>query len=243
MPMERLSQAAKLMNENEGVLAVVLFLVTLLLGWASGIFASLRRKPEFKVRLIEGPTFCCVYETGQEKNGHKTHQVAFAMYLRVSNIGSAASSLEAVHVGYHWDIIPFSKQWWQYGLGWFWLDKLAVSLEDFQVKIGESLKVFPFLFQKTYLSQLTQDTYLEPGKSVLGVVYFEQAESWGACQPRARNGMVRVKLKLEDTFGGSHYYKTTVPLVTLEQARKFNPSFGKTYSNLAGTTLPFDGGI
>jgi hypothetical protein len=241
--MESFLQVAAWMNKNEGLLSVVLFLATLFLGWASGIFASLRRKPEFKIRLIDGPTFCCIYETGGEKNGHKTHQVAFALYLRVSNIGSAASSLEAVHVGYHWDIIPFSKQWWQYGLGWFWLDKLSVSLEDFQVKIGDSVKVFPFLFQKTHLSQLTQDTYLEPGKSVLGVVYFEQAESWGACQPRPSNGMVHVKLRLEDTFGGLHFYKANIPLFTLEEARKFNPSFGKTLCNLSGTTLPFDGGV
>jgi len=228
------------MNDNEGVLALLLFVATLFLGWVSGIFSSLRRKPKFKIRVLGGPTLCCIYDAGGEQDGHKTHQVAFALYLRISNTGSAASSLEAVHLGYHWNVIPFSRPWWKYGLGWFWLDKLAVALEDFQVRIGGSLKVFPFLFQKTHLSRLTQDTYLEPGKSVLGVVYFEQAESWGGFQPRVKDGLVSVKLRVEDAFGGAHFAKATVPLVTLEEARAFNPSFGKTYSNLAGTTLPFD---
>lgn len=238
--MEKFSEAATWMNNNEGFLTFLLFLTTLFLGWVSGIFESLRHKPIFKVILLDGPTFCCIYDAGGEQNGHRTHHVAFSLYLRVSNIGSAACSLESVHVGYHWNISPPGRQWWRYGVGWFWIENLTVALQDFQVKIGESLKVFPFLFQKNNLSDLTQDNYLEPGKSVLGVVYFEQAESWGGCQPRSKNGMVCIKVRLEDTFGGLHLCKAKVPLVTLEEARKFNPSFGKTRSNLAGATLPFD---
>jgi hypothetical protein len=230
-------------NQNQGVLSLILFVATLLLGWMSGIFSSLRRRPKFLIQLLEGPTFCCVYENGSEHNGHKTHQVAFALYLRVANVGSAASSIESVQVGYHWHLLPFSKDWWRYTAGWFWLEKLSVALEDFQTSIGDSIKVYPFLFQKTHLSQVSQDTYLELGKSVLGIVYFEQAESWGGCQPMPKNGLVDLNVRVKDTFGKSHHLKTQVPLVTLAEARKFNPSFGKTFSNLAGATLPFDNGI
>lgn len=241
--MESFQPVVDWMNQNQGLLSLILFFSTLFLGWVSGIFSSLRRKPKFRVRLLEGPTFCCIYENGKEHNGHKTHQVGVALYLKIANTGSAASSVESVQVGYHWNLLPFSKDWWSYTIGWFWLKKLSVALEDFQVRIGDSLKVFPFLFQKTHLSQVTQDTYLEPGKSVLGVVYFEQAESWGGCQPLPRNGEVHIKIRVEDTFGKAHYQKTKVPLVTLAEARRFNPSFGKTFSNLAGTTLPFDDDI
>lgn len=51
------------------------------------------------------------------------------------------------------------------------------------------------------------------------------------------------KVCAEDTFGKAHYLRAKVPLVTLAEARKFNPSFGKTFSNLAGATLPFDHAI
>src|SRR5690348_658321 len=154
------------LNANQGLLSLILFIAAILFGWISGIFGSLRKRPKFKIRLLDGPTFCCIYGTGNEAHGFKAHQVAVALYLRVSNVGSQASSIEAVKVGYHWNLVRFSNQWFKFTIGWFWLDKLSVALEDFQVVIGNSVKVFPFLFQRTYLSQLSQNTYLEPGRSV-----------------------------------------------------------------------------
>lgn len=242
MPLNTLNLVTDWLNANQGLLTLILFVATVLFGWASGIFSSLRRRPKFKIQLLDGPTFCCIYSTGNEANGIPTHQVAFALYLRVSNVGSQASSIEAVKVGYHWNLARFSNQWLKFTIGWFWLDKLSVALEDFQVVIGKSVKVFPFLFQKTYLSQVSQETYLEPGRSAIGVVYFEQPESWGGCQPKTRRGKVPVRIRLDDAFGGAHYHTRSVPLVGLGEARKYNPSFGKTFTNLSGTTLPFDNG-
>jgi hypothetical protein len=243
MPQEMFSQIATWMNDNAGLLAFLLFVATLLLGWASGIFAFLRHKPKFKLSLIEGPTFCCIYEAGGEHNGYKVHRVGFALYLRVANTGSAAASIEKVELAYHWNITSLNYLWLRYRVGWFWLDRFAVALDDFQVVIGDNVKIYPFLFQKTRLSQVSQDTYLPPGRSVLGLIYFEQPNSLGGCPPIAQGGKVRVKVKVVDTFGHKHVIRTYVPLVTLLEARRFNPSFGKTFSALTGEELPFDSGI
>lgn len=222
------------LNNNQGVVSVGLFITTLLFGWLSGIFASLRRNPKFSIKTLEGPTFCCTYETGGESNNHMTHQTAFALYLRISNIGSAASSIEGLKIAYHWNLFPFSQNWWKYTVGWFWLDHLVVALEDFQILIGNNIKVYPFFFQKNYLSQTASNTFLEPGQSEIGVVYFEQPESWGGCQPIVHQSKVRVRIQVTDVFGGKHDQIVLVPTKTLEEARKFNPSFGKTHSTMSG---------
>jgi hypothetical protein len=145
-----------------------------------------------------------------------------------------------VSVGYHWNLNPFSLLWLKHSVGWFWLNHQAVALEDFQAKIGESIKIYPFLFQSAGLGFNKTETYLNVGQSTNGVVYFEQPDSWGGCFPRAKNEQVKVKVKLLDTFGRAHTKRFNIPMVSLEYARKYNPSFGKTLSELNGEKLPFD---
>lgn len=226
------------LNDNQGLVSVAIFLITLFLGWATGIFSALRQKPKFKTELIPGPTFVCVIPTGDKFNGEDVHRIGFALYLSVANHGSAASSIHAVHIGYRWNLIPFSRNWFRNTLLRHWLQERTASLSDFQVAIGGNIKIFPFLFQRNYLSPVQQDTYLRPGQSVVGVVYFEQADSWGGYQPRFWNGRVRLAVRLVDVFGGRHTRTFWVPAVTLEDARKFNPSFGCTFAELHGKPLP-----
>ena len=228
------------LNNNQGVLTLSIFLATILLGWVSGIFSALRRKPKFAHRVIDGPTFACTFPTGKNRGQFEVHRTCIALYLSVSNVGSSPSSLEALSVGYHWNLKPFSLLWLKHSIGWFWLNQQAVALEDFQARIGESTKVYPFLFQNTSLGFNKTETYLNVGQSTNGVVYFEQPDSWGGCFPRANKEEVEVKVKLADTFGRIHTKKFRIPMVSLEYARKYNPSFGKTLSELSGEKLPFD---
>lgn len=221
------------LNNNQGVVSLAIFIVTLLLGWGSGIFSALRKRPNFKIQTIIGPTFCCTYNTGNIFNGHDAHITAFALYLNIANIGSASSSIEKIHIGYHWDLEPMSWNWLKYKIGWFWLKNEIVILEDFRVQIGEHLKVYPFLTQKNYLSPIQVDKFLEVGKSNSGIVYFEQPESWGACFPLCTNGKVLVKIKVYDVFGKAHTKKCKIDLVNLDEAKKFNPYFGDTSKHLS----------
>jgi hypothetical protein len=237
------AEASKWSNENEGVISVAIFAVTVVFGWVSGIFSALRRKPKFKLALIDGPTFCCTYQTGKKHGEFEVHRTAIALYLVVSNVGSAASSIENIALGYHWHVRPFTVQWLNYSLGWFWLTNQATALADFQAKIGENIKVYPFLTQRNFLSPTKSETYLEVGRSTNGVVYFEQSDSWGGCFPTTRKGRVRIKVRIQDVFGGSHTSRFIVPSVSIAEARKYSPAFGKTLAELRDEPLPFDQSI
>lgn len=231
---------AKWLNDNQGVAGAAIFIATLLFGWLSGIFSALRRKPKFKVQLIQGPTFCCTYPTGAIEGEFKVHRTGIALYLAVSNVGSAPSSIESVAVGYHCHIRPFSRAWLKYRVGWLWLTDQIAAIHDFQANIGDNIKFYPFLIQRSTLSGHSADTYLQPGQSANGVVYFEQSDSWGGFFPSPTAKGVRVKVALRDTFGTRHTSKFHIPAVAMNEARKYNPSFGKTLAELRNETLPHD---
>lgn len=237
---DQLTPLTAWLNSNQGVLGLVLFAATILFGWISGIFSALRRKPRFRIRTIEGPTFACTYGVGQTHENYDVHRTGIALYLNIANVGSAPASIEAIAIGYHWAIKPFGRLWWRYGLGWFWLDNQAVALADFQAEIGENIKIYPFLTQRSVLSGLSAETFLEVGRSTSGVVYFEQADSYGACFPLAIGRQVRAKIRITDSFGRRHAAKVLIPRFSLAEAQKYNPSFGLTLATLRGESGPIE---
>ena len=238
---QSLSEAKALLNENQGVLTVVLFILTLLLGWISGIFRTLLRKPELKIETISGPTFVCVFGTGRKHKNFDCHRTGIALYLKVSNVGVSSTSITGVKVGYHWNISPLGlRNWIRYRLGWFYLNKPTVALADFQASIGENIKVYPFLLQKSFTSGTTSETFLEPGRSTNGIVYFEQTESFGRCFPVSRNQNTKIKIVISDTFDKQYRYTTKIDRISLEDARNFNPKFGTTLSELHGSCEPVE---
>lgn len=234
------SLAGKWLNDNQGVVSVALFVVALLLGWLSGIFSALRRRPKFRMRLLAGPTFACTFGTGKKYLEYDVHRTGVALYLKVTNAGSAASSIERISVAYHWNVSRFTRAWLKYGVGWYWLHNQTVAIHDFQTRIGESIKFYPFLIQKSIHAPTHASTFLEPGQTENGVVYFEQSDSWGGCFPKPHRKGIRIKVCIEDVFGGRHFTRFRVPNVPLEAARKFNPSFGKTIAELRNDPLPHD---
>lgn len=231
---------ANWLNANQGVVSVVIFSATLLLGWVSGIFSALRRRPKFRLSLIDGPTFVCTFHTGKKYGDFDIHRTGVALYLKIANSGSAASSIDEISVGYHWQVNSFTRSWFKYGLGWFWLHDQTAAIHDFQASIGENIKFYPFLTQTSINSPVHASTYLEPGQSENGVVYFEQSDSWGGCFPKVSAKGTRIKVCVKDVFGGKHVSCFTVPNVSLEKAREYNPSFGKTLAELRNEPLPQD---
>lgn len=232
MQSDLFSEVLKWLNDNQGVVSVLIFLLALFFGWASGIFSSLRRKPKLRLQLIEGPTFCSTFLTGERKNDYDVHRTAIALYLNVANVGSAPTSIESVSIGYHWHVRPFNLAWLRYRFRWFWLHDQIAALTDFQINIGDNIKVYPFLFQRSIMSGSKPSTYLEIGRSVNGVVYFEQTESWGGCFPTPRRGRTRVIVAVTDVFGTRHKRRFWIPVLALDEAKKFNPSFGDTLPTL-----------
>jgi hypothetical protein len=105
------------------------------------------------------------------------------------------------------------------------------------------MQFYPFLTQRSIVSGVKTSTFLEPGRHENGVVYFEQSDSWGGCYPAPDEGKVPIKVALRDVYGNVHTAKFVIRLVSLEDARKYNPSFGKTFSELRAENLPHDASI
>ena len=217
-------------NANEGFLTLALFVLTLLLGWVTGIFGALRNRPSLKIAVLPGPTFVCTFPTGRKHQGHGTHRTAFCVYLTVTNRGSAPTDLVGPRLGYHNYTPRFT--WF-----WCWLEHQTVALSDFRVGIGDSLKVYPFLCQVNQLLPRAPTTYVRVGERAIGVVYFEQSEAWGGWLPRVVNDHTTVKIQIADSYGRRHSRVVRIPVVPLEEARRYNPSFGSTHEALqAGKT-------
>lgn len=222
----------KWINDNQGAVTVLVFLATIALGWASGIFQSLRRKPKFKIETLPGPSLCSTFLTGEKYNGYKVRRTAISIYLKISNVGSAPSDIVNVSIGYHWHRNRLNWMWLKYRLIWFWLEHPIISMEDFQYNLGDGIKFYPFLLQGTASIMKSPETYLLVGQSVNGVVYFEQPESWGGCFPSPKRGATKIRVRIRDSFGKSHYKSAWIPVVPLEEAKKYCPAFGETFKIL-----------
>ena len=232
--MEYLNSLIKWSNTNAGFISVVVFISTILVGWVSGIFRSLIKKPQFKIRILEGPTICSTFTLGRKHKKHDIHRTAISIYMGLANVGSAPANIEKIWVGYHWHLKPVSWLWFRYKFFWFWLKDPITTMDDFQYDFGEQVKIYPSLLQGTYATGHKPETYLEVGKSVNGVVYFEQDDSWGGCFPTMKNSKVKLRVVVLDTFGRKYKKTFWVPFVTLEEAQKYNPSFGATFATLRG---------
>ncbi|MBH0048423.1 hypothetical protein [Pseudoalteromonas sp. NZS11_1] len=224
--MELIESIIEWTNKNSGFLGLLIFISTVLLGWLSGIFAGLRRKPKLKIEINDGPTFCASFDTGRVYKNNLTHRTAISTYIKVTNVGSAPTDIKSVHIGYKSQnhILPFK---------WFWLKDITVALSDFVVNLGEDIKVYPFLIQRNQLSENQIDTYLLEGKSCNGIVYHEQIESCGNFLPKIKNNRMRVKVCVVDVYGGTHTSTATINKVTLKAAQRICQKFGETRESLA----------
>jgi hypothetical protein len=219
-------------NDNSGFVSVLLFLLTLLLAWISGLFRLLRNKPRFVLSILPGPNFACTYTTGAKYGEYDVTRTFFALYLNVANTGSAPGSIEHVTLGYKWSINRLNRLFLKYVIGWCWLHTM-ISLSDFRhvLKSGGA-KFYPFLIQQSTVLPSGEDLYLPVGKSRHGVIYFEQRDSWGGCQPLVIKGQTLVKLRVVDAFGRKHTRRFRLLNVTLTEARKYNADIGKTYDEI-----------
>jgi hypothetical protein len=171
--------------------------------------------------------------TGKKQDEYDAHITAFSLYLKITNIGSSPSNIDKVYLGYHWNIGVYNWNWIKYRIGWAWLEKATIVKEDFTIDIdGDNRKVYPFLFQKSILLNYQTDTYLNIGQNAVGMIYFEQHESWGAASPLVEKESTNIKIKVFDSFGNAHSLVTKIPVVDIKEAREFNLHFGEIYPSI-----------
>lgn len=220
----------KWLNDNQGILSLVLFVASLVGGWVSGIFRSLIRKPKFTIRVIDKMTFGVSYFTGGKYTPpglgtYDLHKTAFAIYLEIVNVGSAPSNLGKVRIGYYQNNLKKSTLFQKR----VWITESNI-LADFSIPLanGQSLSI-PHLRQVYIEPDHKYNGFLEVGRSVIGVAYFEQNSSWGSLNPRhISNNMVDIKIEVKDAFGSTYSKKVQVRVIELKDALRYNPSFSFT---------------
>ncbi|QNF31852.1 hypothetical protein HUW51_03625 [Adhaeribacter swui] len=218
-------------NDNSGFLSLILFLVTILFGWISGLFNSLIKKPKLKVRFIEKSSFFSFFYTGNqsyEEQLNETfnlHQTGFAVYMSIANVGNMPTSIDKIYLGYYKNTTKtklFDKQM-------VWLPQSHI-FADFKFEYGESLVFIPPLRTRSDVFNQRRTDSLDVGESIVGVAYFEQGEAWGNLNPKSSDGdgTIKVVIKIRDVYGKHYKFKTTLKPKAIEEARTINEAFGLT---------------
>lgn len=215
---------SKALNDHSATVSIFLVTITLIIGWLTGFFARLSHKPEFRIRLLPGPSFFATYQTGRTYEGKPEHKSACSLYLEITNIGTANSSIADVQLSYKSNL--FSSLYRREKF-----PHLTIIKDDFVVQLdADHSKLYPHLFQRDSINKAKSETFLLSGMSTNGVVYFESNAAWGGLRPRLKNNKTKMKISVFDTLGKRHELKTWIDKVELVDARNFNPSFGNSLS-------------
>jgi hypothetical protein len=217
-------------DTHSGFLSLVLFLITLLIGWLGGFFKYIGQKPKFTPSLIQGPSFVTIVPSDTKFEGRSTHRVVISLYLSIANTGSAAGSIFSISAAYKFpptSLKEFFKSRWNF-------IKETVALSDFSRQIGDHVKVYPFIRQKSFFFDSKGSTYFRVGEIHNGITYFENENlAYGSHRPIVKNGLIKIKLKIIDSFGRQHIKVIPVPEVSVEAARLYSKHIGNTHSSSA----------
>jgi hypothetical protein len=222
-----ISDIADWCNQNSGFLTAIIFVVTLIIGWISGFFKLIRKRPKFKIRTIEGATFYSTIYLDKTYEGHPVHKTAFVLYIEITNTGNAPSSIGQIKIGY----LPDNKTpIWRAKRNWIYETILKSQLIS-KFKDSELVKGYPFLKQKSDMYSDATDTFLDIGKIANGIAYFEERETFGNWTPRLNKDKesTNVKIEIKDAFGQNHTQKIKIKRVEPSKALEMSPYFGQTY--------------
>jgi hypothetical protein len=233
-------------NNNSGVIEILLFILSLFIAWFAGFFKYLKRNPKFKIKLLDGPTQCSEVETGEKKDGFEIKRACFSFYLKIANIGFSSSSIKSIKIKYKSDTFLFENFWlWKKSnfdenkisnikFLYKWTSKISLtsSLSNFEYKLNDDkTKQYAHLIQHNEIIE-NPDKFLERGKSTGGIIYFESERYFGGYQPKVIGGFCDVKIYIKDVFSNRHVFKVKVPYKTIEEARKYNSEFGNSYKSI-----------
>lgn len=210
-----------LCNKNAGFISVILFGITISLGVVTGIFKSLIKKPNLLIELYDFPSFCSIFPKEKKHGDDNIDCTAIVLHLNIKNVGNIPTDIDNIEVGVH-------NHSWKYFFRWFWIARTKL-LGDFGVDLEDGKNIYPFLIS-TNLSMDTK-TYLREGEIIGGIVYFE-ADTYGdKYLPKAKDGYIKIKVKVEDTYKTKYQEVFEIPLKDIKEARRDNQFFGKSLEN------------
>lgn len=211
-------------NNNSGALSLALFVLTLLFGWVSGIFKALSKKPKLNIDMIATCTFYAINRLEKTFNALPVFHFAFVIYLDVTNVGYAPTTIKRIRLRYLRNDLNKKKK-----AGKNWIDA-TINKGFFYNRLDEeNLHVFPTLIQRN-VDGNKSDLFLEVGKSTNGVVYFEEKETYGNFVPRPnKDGTTDVLIEITDAYGKKFIKHMTVKEIDYSKALARNEFFAQTF--------------
>lgn len=224
-----MEELIKWTNDNSGFLSLVLFIITAIAAWISGLFKSLIKKPELKIRFISKMSFYSFFFTGKKwvnkelKEEFELHKTGFVSYMSIVNIGNKGTTIDKIWLGYYKN--STEKHWFKRDIQWLtqWhsLGNFKIAMSDGSEIVVNSLRI------KNNIYDNGKNDELDVGKSLVGIAYFEQETAWGNLNPIQKdNGKIDVIIKIRDVFGKEYKFKTELEQLPIEKAREFNSNFG-----------------
>jgi hypothetical protein len=216
-------------NDNCGFLSLIIFVVTVIIGWMSGFFKSIITKPKLSIRFIDKSCFHTFFYTGnkyynkQLDETFELHKTGFAVYCSIANIGNLPTSIDKIYLGYYKNLPD--RKFWRKRIQW--LAQWHI-FENFKIKYGDQIVMLPPLRSRNSEYPGGGENYLAIGGSIIGVAYFEQDEAWGNLNPETINdkGDIKVILKIRDIRKAEYRFKTTLKRLSIKEAREINGNFG-----------------
>lgn len=205
---------------NSGFLSVAIITISIIVGWLSGTFKAIRRKPKLSVNLNK-PSFYSIRCFEEYYQGISLFRPFFLLYLDIKNIGYSPTTITG------------NRLCFKVRVGKIRFKKICIKdvpvLGDVGHTIGENLRVFPFLIQKnTLMNNDSELSYLKEGGQANGMLYFESPKCWGDFVPYNKDGKTKIYLKVIHTMGKPVSKKFLVEEWLLSYAEKFNKNLGWT---------------
>jgi|SRR5690554_476850 len=129
-------------NINSGFLGLLLFILTLVISWVSELFKFIRKRPKFKIGIIEKATFGSIIDLDKTHHDLPVYKIVFAIYIEVINVGNVFSFIGKINLGY---LLSDMKSKWRTSRNWI---IETISKSDFKIRFENSDKVKGFLFLK-----------------------------------------------------------------------------------------------
>lgn len=212
----------QLCNKNAGFISVILFGITISLGLLTGIFKSLIKKPNLLIELYDFPSFCSIFPKERKHGDSNIDCTAIVLHLNIKNVGNIPTDIDSIEVGVHNHTL-------KYLFRWFWIPRTKL-LGDFGVNLEDGRNDYPFLISKNLSMDNNTKTYLREGEIIGGIIYFE-ADTYGDYLPKTKDGFIKIKVKVEDTYKTKYQEVFEIPLKDIKDARKDNQFFGTSLDN------------
>ena len=143
--------------------------------------------------------------------------------MSIANIGNMPTSIDKIYLGYYRN----HKKGSLFGRQINWLPQWH-TFDNFKIEYENATITIPPLRIRTEFFMDKDNDSLGVGRSIVGVAYFEQEESWGNYNPRTMNDEdgIKIIIKIKDVYGKNYKFKTTLESKSLDEAQRINSTFG-----------------